>query len=729
MHGSSRIDKEMHVALRVQQHNVHYFAASKTRYLVGFSLYSIHMSLTPSKRSFNQSVKESKGKRLHKFQGFNSQKQPIKSFSGSTVFRVLCPASKIDGLIEKGETVISQIQQETGAKVSFDETVPGCDERVIFIMAPDKEAEIDNDQSKNIEENSDAAEEQDDADKRGERDEDKESLAEDSQSKKGVSALQKALLLVFETFFIREQEVEGVIDETNESSTVSLRLLVLSSQVGCILGKGGSVIKQMTSESGARIRVLPRDKRPACASSVDEVVQITGSLDAVKNAIKSVSKQIMENEPRDQNSLPANPPAPSSHPFSHSGPRSEAHNFRGEPFGAGSRDGIDYHHSRPSIFPEFRDNFLRNRMNISPEILTFRLLCPDERVGGVIGKGGAIIKMLQHDTGCEIKVLDSIPDVEDRIILISGPVHPDERVSAVQDAVLLVQAQIAKALPDLKEKGVIARLLVSSNQIGCLLGKGGAIIAEMRKVTGAYIRILGKDQIPKCAPENEEVVQVTGELEVVQEAVLQITTRLRHHFFRDAFPSMNLPLDPIFPDQGASLPSFRGRRELSPLGMFHNLGPSFRQFDSVGGLRPHGGFHPSDDRPPFMHDAHRSGIPHIPERPWGPQNSIEGGPMGSLDYTGGPQRRIAGFRGGSQPAIITNTTVEVVVPSSIVPAIYGEDGGCLKQIRQISDAKITVTDPKPGSTETVIIISGTPEQTHAAQSLIQAFVISEAESS
>ena len=47
---------------------------------------------------------------------------------------------------------------------------------------------------------------------------------------------------------------------------------------------------------------------------------------------------------------------------------------------------------------------------------------------------------------------------------------------------------------------------------------------------------------------------------------------------------------------------------------------------------------------------------------------------------------------------------------------------------QISDAKITITEPKPAATETAIIISGTPEQTHAAQSLIQAFVMSETES-
>lgn len=86
--------------------------------------------------------------------------------------------------------------------------------------------------------------------------------------------------------------------------------------------------------------------------------------------------------------------------------------------------------------------------------------------------------------------------------------HPDDRISAPQDAVLRVQTRIARAIPDNREQTVMTRLLVASNQIGCLLGKGGSIIAEMRKLSGAYIRILGKDQIPKCASENEEVVLV-----------------------------------------------------------------------------------------------------------------------------------------------------------------------------------------------------------------------------
>jgi len=111
--------------------------------------------------------------------------------------------------------------------------------------------------------------------------------------------------------------------------------------------------------------------------------------------------------------------------------------------------------------------------------------------------------------------------------------------------------------------------------------------------------------------------QINGELEVVQEALLQITTRLQHHFFRDAFPSINHP--PGLPFSDRAPPPFMGRRELSPPGMFPKLGPSFRNYDSIGGPAPRGGFHPHDDHHPFMHDIHRPGIPRISERPWHPQ--------------------------------------------------------------------------------------------------------------
>lgn len=55
---------------------------------------------------------------------------------------------------------------------------------------------------------------------------------------------------------------------------------------------------------------------------------------------------------------------------------------------------------------------------------------------------------------------------------------------------------------------VVARLLLHPQQIGCLLGKGGFIINEMRRATGASIRIFPKEQNQKSAYHHDDVVQV-----------------------------------------------------------------------------------------------------------------------------------------------------------------------------------------------------------------------------
>ncbi|XP_074279194.1 RNA-binding KH domain-containing protein RCF3-like [Silene latifolia] len=668
------------------------------------------VSLTPSKRQHENNSVEVNVTKTQKTSSSDSPKEPRKTSSGGDVFRVLCPTSKIESLVGEVESIILQIRNETGAKVRIDSPVPGCDERVIFIMGPDsntdsKESESTKDQDKSEDHNENGTEQ--------------EGLltAGDAQSDK-TSSLVRALLLVLEKIVEGEQQTDVSKKESNGSATITFRLLVLSSQVGCLLGRGGSIIKQMSTESGAQIRVVPKDKLPQCGSSADDVVQITGLGDAVKKAIKSVSQQMVENSNADQDSLPSNSSGPSFHSRNHPASRLDSQSsrplpFRGAPFGSGFRDNVDLRSNGPLFPPRFHENIMPNKIDV-PEAVTFRLLCPDDKVGSIIGKGGAIIKTIKHETGCEINVLEGNPEEVERVIVVSGPAYPEDKISAVQDAVLRILNRLAKATPDTKEQGLTFKFLVSSNQIGCLLGKGGAIIGEMRKVTGAFIRVLGKDQVPKSASE-DEVVQINGELEVIQDAVMHITTRLQHHFFRDAFPS-------AFADRALPFAPRMGRGEHSP-----PFGPPFRNFDSIGGPPFHGGLHPFDDHPPFMREGNRQGLL---ERPWPPQALIEGDHMGLLDYGGPHQRRMSEFRGGGQQPFITNTTVEVVVPSSLIPSICGEDGGCLRQIRQISEARIVINEPRrAGAPETLIIISGTPEQTHAAQSLIQAFVMLENESS
>ncbi|GFY97324.1 RNA-binding KH domain-containing protein [Actinidia rufa] len=82
--------------------------------------------------------------------------------------------------------------------------------------------------------------------------------------------------------------------------------------------------------------------------------------------------------------------------------------------------------------------------------------------------------------------------------------------------------------------------------------------------------------------------------------------------------------------------------------------------------------------------------------------------------------------GRSQPSNVASTTVEVVIPQTLLSHVFGENHGNLSQIRQISGAKVVVHNPIPGgATEGMVVVSGTPDQIHAAQSLIHAFILAE----
>lgn len=143
----------------------------------------------------------------------------------------------------------------------------------------------------------------------------------------------------------------------------------------------------------------------------NSLLQITGPRDAIKKALLSVSQQLLEHIPRYQDPFPVNPVGPPSFPFS--APRQDRFPPPNRPFhGHGAPYPSGFHDVDPGI---------PGRMNFPPEVITYRLLCNEEKVGGVIGKGGSIVKALQHESGCDVKVLEGTGDAEDRIIIISGP--------------------------------------------------------------------------------------------------------------------------------------------------------------------------------------------------------------------------------------------------------------------------------------------------------------------
>ncbi|MCE3050685.1 hypothetical protein HAX54_047885 [Datura stramonium] len=625
---------------------------------------------TPTKRRHQQLLPSSSTPPSN---SFRTPPNPpfLKLSPGETFFRILCPADKIGGVIGKGGATIRQLREETGAKIRIDDSLSGCDERVIVIIADSTKKDA-------------AAVTQSSSDTANFNVEELPNSAVNDES----SQAQRALIRILERIFKVDEEWNAVQSEgegrkgefsdvRSPQGVVVCRLLAPSNQVGCVLGRGGKIIEKIRQEAGAQVRVLPKDQVPACALPGDELIQITGSFSAVRKALLSVSNCLQDNSRVDLVS-------PSTSKFS-----------------GLSQNGTGYHTSEQfSRSSGVESAGINHRMVLEEEVI-FKVLCPVDKVGSLIGKGGSIIRVMQTETGASIKVADSASDLDERIVVISARESPEQRHSPAQEALMRVQGRIAEIG---FEPGapVVSRLLVHARYMSCLFGNGGILIAELRRVTGASIRIFPREQSPKYGSHTEEVLQVIGSMQSVQDALFQLTCRLRDAMF-PVKPHVANIAPPHFPSYSEiPSPSFRPRHDPaspsyhSPVGYPHDRAPYFYGYERQGHV-------PFFDRPPS------------PGR-WGPQAVNSRYTAGATDCNSASETTAA-----NMPGII----IEVVIPQMLLKHVYGEDSSNLRDITRISGAKVLVHDPVASSTEGTAVVSGTPDQVRAAQTLIHAFILSE----
>lgn len=125
-------------------------------------------------------------------------------------------------------------------------------------------------------------------------------------------------------------------------------------------------------------------------------MQITGSFSAVRKALLSVSSCLQDNS------------------------RIDSVNASTPKFSAMSQTGTGYH--TPDQFSRssgVESAGINHRMVLEEEIM-FKVLCPVDKVGNLIGKGGSIIRVMQNETGASIKIADSASDLDERVVVISA---------------------------------------------------------------------------------------------------------------------------------------------------------------------------------------------------------------------------------------------------------------------------------------------------------------------
>ncbi|KAL1205919.1 KH domain-containing protein [Cardamine amara subsp. amara] len=462
------------------------------------------------KRSRPQSDYDDNGGSKRRYRGDDRDSLVIDR--DDTVYRYLCPVKKIGSVIGRGGEIVKQLRMETRSKIRIGEAIPGCDERVITIYSPSDETNAFGD------------------------------------GEKGLSPAQDALFKIHDRVLTDDAQSE---DSSEGEHQVSARLLVPSDQIGCILGRGGQIVQNIRSETGAQIRIIKDRNMPLCALNSDELIQISGEVLIVKKALHQIASRLHENPSRSQNLLSSAIAGgyPSGSLMSHAGgPRIVGLAPLMGSYGGYKSDAGDW--SRP---------LYQAPRNEPPATEFFiRLVSPVENIAGVIGKGGALINQLRQETRANIKVDSSRTEGNDCLITISAREVFEDAYSPTIEAAMRLQPKCSDKVE--RDSGLVSfttRLLVPSSRIGCILGKGGAIITEMRRMTKANIRVLGKEDLPKVASNDDEMIQISGELDVAKEALIQITSRLRANVFdREGAVSALMPVlpyVPVAPDAGDRL--------------------------------------------------------------------------------------------------------------------------------------------------------------------------------
>lgn len=342
---------------------------------------------------------------------------------------------------------------------------------------------------------------------------------------------------------------------------------------------------------------------------------------------------------------------------------------------------------RPSMKMETGDAAIDNGVNEKTVAeVVLKLLCPWDAAGAVIGFRGKKVKALEEETGASIRFSAVEDNCAERVITVTAFENRKSHHSTAQNALVRVFNELMSS----GENGnVTARILIQPSQSGCLEVRRDSILSDIMKASGAALQILEQSYTYAGASTDEKVVQIEGDYSSVQIALYQVSWMLRECAFGAVSTTSNSPL----PHQLFNLPPYVDERAALTEKM-----KNCRVIEESNGSLPSN----------FQHSEVSSG--HFLSA------SIEH-PRDSTKVKGGPQHG-----SGSRSVVVTNTKMEIAVRGDLFGTVFADDGFNLSRLRMISGAEVEVQDLGPGS-DGKVIISGTPDQTLVAQSLLQAFIM------
>lgn len=372
-----------------------------------------------------------------------------------------------------------------------------------------------------------------------------------------------------------------------------------------------------------------------------------------------------------------------------------------------------------------------------------RLLIPSKMAGAIIGKGGQNINKLRTEYQAQVNVGDC-----------TGP----ERVITIgadMETVTKVVKDVMKHLDKAGDNEFELRILLHQSLAGCVIGRGGTKIKELKDQIGCRLKIFSN-----IAPQStDRIAQVVGSEEQCLKALNDIISLIRDTPIKGPVHNYDPHnYDDIYADEyggygvggGSGNGNFRNGRGGAGSGGGGGGGPGSGGFDrrerfddrrGAGGGGGGGGR--GYDR---GNDRSRGAIRDREFiNPWAQSvngNQMGGGNFGggnglgmgslaamNLGGSGGSMGNLAsmanlgngnmGNFGGNNGNMDNKTSTQVTIPKDLAGAIIGKGGGRIRRIRSESNAFIQIDEALPGSTDRIITITGTPKEIQAAQYMLQ----------
>ncbi|KAB1264430.1 Poly-binding protein 4 [Camelus dromedarius] len=254
----------------------------------------------------------------------------------------------------------------------------------------------------------------------------------------------------------------GLEEEPELSITLTLRMLMHGKEVGSIIGKKGETVKRIREQSSARITISE-------GSCPERITTITGSTAAVFHAVSMIAFKLDEQE-----GVPGVEKQQGCAQPTHSLP---AQDLCAAPANGG---------------------------NVSRPPVTLRLVIPASQCGSLIGKAGTKIKEIRETTGAQVQVAgDLLPNSTERAVTVSG----------VPDAIILCVRQICAVILESPPKGAtipyhpslsLGTVLLSTNQGFSVQGQYGAVtpaeVTKLQQLSGHAVPFASPSMVPGLDP-------------------------------------------------------------------------------------------------------------------------------------------------------------------------------------------------------------------------------------